>query len=219
MSKISVIIPCYNSSLTLGRAIQSVLNQTIDDFEIIIVDDASEDFELTKACINKFSDNRIKYFRHETNKNGSAARNTGILNSQGEYIAFLDADDEWYSEHLKRSLEHIISLASDKYIVYCKNLVKTGGFKDIVMPEVGIQPNEKLSDYLFCRKGYISTPSLFAFSAIFKNIMFNEDLIRHQDYDILLRIESEGYKFSLSDHVGVIVHWENNDTEKKGATP
>jgi len=90
---VSVIIPTYNRAHLVGRAIRSVLNQTYQDFEIIVVDDCSTDN--TEEIVKGFNDHRIRYMRHDRNRGGSAARNTGIKASQGKYIAFLDSDDEW----------------------------------------------------------------------------------------------------------------------------
>ncbi|GAH83893.1 unnamed protein product, partial [marine sediment metagenome] len=102
---VSVIIPTYNRADMVGRAIQSVINQTYQDFEIIIIDDASTDNTREVAREFQEREKRIKYFKHEINKGGGAARNTGIKNSKGEYIAFLDSDDEWYPEKLEKQIE------------------------------------------------------------------------------------------------------------------
>ncbi len=104
-SLISVIIPTYNQGDFLPRAIKSVLEQTFQNFELIIVDDASTDN--TEEVVKKFQeeDERIKYKRHQKNKGGNAARNTGLRNAKGEYIAFLDSDDEWLSRKLEKQLE------------------------------------------------------------------------------------------------------------------
>src|SRR5437868_7134370 len=100
MPKVSVIIPTYNRGKLITRAVNSVLNQTFNDFEIIIVDDGSKDE--TKNILMPYQNqkkNRIKYFYQE-NRGISAARNRGIKESTGEYIAFLDSDDEWVSDKL-----------------------------------------------------------------------------------------------------------------------
>ena len=91
--KVSVIIPTYNRASLLPRAVNSVLAQTYSDYEIIVVDDCSPDN--TQDVIAAFSDPRIRSFRHVTNRRQSAAINTGIANARGEYIAFLDDDDEF----------------------------------------------------------------------------------------------------------------------------
>lgn len=90
--KVSVIIPTYNRASLLPRAVNSVLAQTYGDYEVIIVDDCSTDD--TQRVIAEFTDSRIRQFRHKVNRGVSAARNTGIANARGEYIVFLDDDDE-----------------------------------------------------------------------------------------------------------------------------
>src|SRR3989442_437688 len=103
MSKVSVIIPTYNRAEFLGLALTSVLNQTFQDFEILIIDDNSQDS--TQEVVTNFGDERIKYIRHDVNKRVAAARNTGVANSNGEYIAFLDDDDEWFPDKLQIQLD------------------------------------------------------------------------------------------------------------------
>lgn len=98
MPKVSVIIPCFNTGRHLGDAIRSVLDQTFADFEIVIVDDGSNDN--TPEVVRSFEDSRIRYVWQE-NRGLPSARNTGIRASSGEYVAFLDADD-WF---LPRKLE------------------------------------------------------------------------------------------------------------------
>jgi glycosyltransferase involved in cell wall biosynthesis len=103
MPQVSVIIPTYNRAHLLSRAIKSVLNQTFQDFEIIIVDDASTDD--TDKLVASFHDNRIRYIQHEKNRGGGAARNSAITQAQGDYIAFLDSDDEWLPEKLEKQMK------------------------------------------------------------------------------------------------------------------
>ena len=100
---VSVIIPTYNRAHLVGRAIRSVLAQTFQDFEIIVVDDASTDN--TEEVIRAFGDPRIIFLHQETNRGPSAARNTGIRASRGEYIAFLDSDDGWLPRKLEKQLD------------------------------------------------------------------------------------------------------------------
>ena len=93
----SVVIPAYNAEKFITNAVKSVLDQTYPDFELVLIDDGSVDG--TKAQIEQFSDDRIRYIYQE-NGGVSAARNKGILESRGDYVCFLDADDEWKTEHL-----------------------------------------------------------------------------------------------------------------------
>lgn len=101
--RVSVVIPVFNRAAAVGRAIESVLVQTCQDFEIVVVDDGSTDG--SAAAVAAFADRRIKLVRHERNRGGSAARNTGIQASSAPYIAFLDSDDEWLPTKLERQLE------------------------------------------------------------------------------------------------------------------
>ena len=99
---ISVVMPTYNRAHTLYRSVGSLLNQTFEDFELIIVDDGSKDD--TETVVRSFKDSRIRYLRHEHNKGAAAARNTGIRSSQAPYVAFLDSDDKWLPEKLEKQL-------------------------------------------------------------------------------------------------------------------
>jgi glycosyltransferase involved in cell wall biosynthesis len=106
MSLFSVIIPLYNKENYVEKAINSILNQTYNDFEIIIIDDCSTDlsYEITKKNVSE----KIRLIKHDKNKGLSATRNTGILNSKAEYITFLDADDVWkptYLEEIKSLID------------------------------------------------------------------------------------------------------------------
>jgi glycosyltransferase involved in cell wall biosynthesis len=102
---VSVVIPTYNRSKELARAIKSVLNQTYQNFEILVVDDGSE--ENLRVVCDSFNDQRIRFLRNNTHTNANVARNRGIKEAQGEYIAMLDSDDEYLPHHLSRRVEKI----------------------------------------------------------------------------------------------------------------
>lgn len=100
----SVIIPTYNRRQLLTKAIDTVLAQTFDDFELIIIDDGSTDD--TKEVVADYDDQRIQYFYQE-NQGPAAARNLGLKHVQGEWIAFLDSDDWWLPQKLQRAVDYI----------------------------------------------------------------------------------------------------------------
>lgn len=100
---VSVIIPTHNRPQQLLKAVRSVLKQSFQDFEIIIVDDASRD-AIVQNCI-EFQDQRIEIIRNDQSEGGSRARNRGIFKSRGRYIAFLDDDDIWQPQKLEEQLK------------------------------------------------------------------------------------------------------------------
>lgn len=101
--KISVIMSAYNAQKTISRAIRSVLNQTYDDIELIVVNDCSTDN--TEKIVKKYKDNRIVYIKHDVNLGAGCARNTGIKNATGDYIAFLDSDDYYNKEYIQTMVD------------------------------------------------------------------------------------------------------------------
>jgi len=103
--KVSVIVPTYNRAHRIRRCLDSVLGQTISPYEVIVVDDASTDD--TTSVVKSISDERLRLIIMPSNKGAQAARNVGIKNAQGDYIAFLDSDDEWVPEKLEWQMKEI----------------------------------------------------------------------------------------------------------------
>ncbi|MDE5628520.1 MAG: glycosyltransferase family 2 protein [Muribaculaceae bacterium] len=187
--EISVIIPTYKNRGALARAIKSVLSQTFSDVEIIVVDDngAGSPAQIATAeIIEEFSDDkRVKYIIHQENRNGAAARNTGIFASSAEFIAFLDDDDWFYPE--KCELQRNFLLSHPEYeAVYCQ------GFRKGLLISSDI-PAGSLSREILMGKSYMFTPSLmFRRNALLKIGGFDENFKRHQDYELLLRYFANG---------------------------
>jgi glycosyltransferase involved in cell wall biosynthesis len=196
--KVSVIIPTYNRAHLIGRAIQSVLNQTYQDFELIVVDDGSTDN--TNEVIKEFSqkDKRILYIKHDKNKGGSAARNTGIKAARGEYIAFQDSDDEWLPEKLEKQMGILEKVSQEVGVVYTgfwriKEDKKKYTPSDKVLKKEGDIHNELL------KGNFITTQSIIVRKECFKEMgYFDESLPRLQDWELVLRL-SEKYKFKFID--------------------
>jgi glycosyltransferase involved in cell wall biosynthesis len=102
---VSVVLPVFNGESSIARAVRSVLGQTISNLELIVVDDASAD--RTIDLLSRYSEPRLELVRLERNSGAAAARNAGIRRARGDYIAFLDSDDEWLPQKLERQLELI----------------------------------------------------------------------------------------------------------------
>jgi glycosyltransferase involved in cell wall biosynthesis len=192
MPEVTVIIPTRNRASYLGGAIKSVLAQSFEDLEIIVVDDCGDDNSETVAA--SFRDPRIRYLRHDRQRGGAAARNTGIANSSGEYVAFLDDDDEWYPEKLARQVSVMQASAPEIGGVY------TGYF--IVDRASGqirgqIVPNNRgdLSQALLAGNCIGSTSSMLLRRACLDKVGgFDERLPSFQDYDLWLRL-ARSYQF------------------------
>lgn len=214
--KLSVVIPYYKNAKEIKRSLSSVFAQTFQDFEVLLINDASPDWEMALPIIKSFDDNRLKIISHETNQNGAVARNTGIKAAQGEFIAFLDADDEWLTAHLSNLLK--TQKNNDSDLLYSSCSVHSFNDFKYVLPKKSFLSSKNLSEYLFCDSGFIATPSIMIRTSKAQQILFNEHLKRHQDYDFLLRLEADQIKFAWSKEVTVIVHWEENDIESKGGT-
>jgi len=182
---VSVIIPTYNRAHLVGRAIRSVLNQTFQDFEIIVVDDGSTDN--TEEVVKGFNDPRIRYIRHEYNRGGSAARNTGIRAARGEYIAFLDSDDEWLPQKLERQVKAFKDLDETTALVYT-------GLRFVDRKGALIREQQpRLKGYVFrelLRRNAIGTASsvLLRRESLLSVGLFNEALPSRQDLDLWVRI-------------------------------
>jgi len=201
---VSVIIPTYNRAHLVGRAIRSVLNQTYQDFEIIVVDDGSTDN--TEEVVKGFNDGRIRYIRHDKNKGGAAARNTGIKVARGEYIAFLDSDDEWLARKLEKQMALFETSDSRVGVIYCRWYV--------VDDDAGFVKQDK--DQALCR-GHIWHTLLEGSCAIFTPLAivrrecfencggFDESLPSYQDLDLWLRI-AQYYHFDFVNEPLVVMH-------------
>jgi glycosyltransferase involved in cell wall biosynthesis len=211
--KVSVIIPNYNRTNKLKLAINSVLNQSFQDFEILVVDDFSEKIEEIKVLIEDFNDNRIKFIEHSINRGGGAARNTGILKAKGKYIAFLDSDDAWAKNKIEKQF-----LACEKYgnevFCYTQTKVYTNNWTKI-LPNRGKYGDESVSKYLFQNNKFIPTPSMFISSTLAKKCLFNEKLRRHQDYDFLFKVEKLKPSFIFLNEPLTIVNWRDGKNLKK----
>jgi glycosyltransferase involved in cell wall biosynthesis len=189
--KVSVVIPTYNRAHVVGRAIGSVLAQTYQDFEVIVVDDASTDD--TEEVVKRFNDSRIRYLRHEKNLGGAVARNTGIKAAHGEYLAFLDSDDEWLPEKLERQMETLQDLPGNWAGVCCGFWLIDGEHVKESIPDWPRSIFDKLLVTCFLNGG----STLVARTEVINSIGgFDERLPRHQDWDLLLRL-AEKYELAI----------------------
>jgi glycosyltransferase involved in cell wall biosynthesis len=184
--EVSIVIPTYNRASFLKRSIGSVLIQTFNDFEVIVVDDASEDN--TEEIVNSFYDTRIRYIRHNTNLGGSVARNTGISVARGRYIAFQDSDDEWLIEKLDKQVRVMDACGEEIGAVYA-GFLKWDGQKADYSPQPKIKIREGDISHQILEGNFVGTPTLLVRSECLQRIGgFDEALERFQDWDLVIRM-------------------------------
>jgi len=180
---ISVVIPTYNREKEILRSVESVRKQTVKDLEIIVVDDGSTD--LTEEVIKRIDDSRIQYIKHKTNLGGCAARNTGVSNAHGKYIAFQDSDDVWYENKLEVEMNSLLTNNAD--IVFCKMNKIVNGEPVAVVPRNYSEGFLKPDSNVFG----IGTPTLLGKAEVFKDNAFDETLPRFQELELLMRLSTK----------------------------
>lgn len=210
MPRVSVVTPTYNHTEELDRAIQSVVDQTFDDLEHIVVDDASDECD-PRTIVNRFDDDRLEYVSHEENKGAGAARNTGIAAAEGDLIAFLDSDDFWTEQKLERQVSEIESLNDEWVGVYCG--VQTDRkrlFKHVAGRVLGDRPavtgdTEVLRRLLYPNSGFaLGSTFLVKRDAIERAGLFDESLSRYEEVELATRIVEVGKIGYVDEDLAVI---------------
>ncbi len=185
--KVTVIVPCYNHAHFLPDAIHSILGQTFVDWEAIIVDDGSTDN--TQEVAAQFTDPRIRYIYQE-NRGLSAARNTGLRNARGEFIALLDADDMWEPEFLEisvRMLETNRNIAA----TYCGFRYMDSNGNMLPISVCRVVPPDRFRDELL-KGSWLSSCSVVVRASVYQEVgLFDESLSACEDYDMWLRISAK----------------------------
>ena len=217
MCTVSVVVPTYNRGVRLKQTIESVLNQQFEDFELIVVDDGSTDD--TAVVVDEFDDPRVRYLAHQSNKGGSAARNTGIEASEGEYIAFLDDDDEWHPDKLGHQIAHLKERSDDRVAAYCDfrtirhgtgsslRRILTNFLMDTTGPQKKPEGGEEIiPDLLAMELPLGGASTLVIERPVVKQLGgFDPDFPRHQDWEFLLRLLRVG-KLAYVDEPLVFKH-------------
>ena len=205
---VSVIIPTYKRPEKLPRVISSVQNQTYPNIEIIIVDDNNPDTDArkhTEEIMASYADNpRVKYVKHEHNKNGSAARNTGARNSNAKYVAFLDDDDEFYPEKIEAQVKRLEELP-DVFAV-CYTTVVYEKEDGSISESEEKREGDLFFDALTRELSFQAGSNLFVRKDAFDSIGgFDETFKRSQDKEVVTRLLQK-YKIAYAPVKGVHAH-------------
>ena len=208
---VSVIIPTYARSQYIWRARDSVLHQTYQNIEIIVVDDNGENtkdqlitYQTLKPYIEK---KQIRYITHKTNLNGSAARNTGIFNAKGEYICLLDDDDEFFPSKIEKQI-NVLSQLDDSWAgVYCNSMnriVTSNGFQEKIN-KVRHSDNLK-EDFLSCQAQFGSSSLMLKKHVCIELNGFDTTFKRHQDWEFIVRVLRK-YKLKQVEANGALLYY------------
>lgn len=187
---ISVVIPVYNREKTILRALNSVLGQTYPNIEVIVVDDGSTDatVQIVRNCI----DERVRLICLSGNQGANRARNAGISEAKGDYIAFQDSDDEWLTDKLEKQLAYM--LKTSVKAVYCPYILVDAG-KTCIVPENYTNQDicEKNVAETLKKNNVVGTPTLMVKRELFSQIgMFDVEMKRMQDYEFVIRLVKNG---------------------------
>tara|TARA_B100000927_G_C16401987_1_gene443802 strand:+ start:90 stop:1007 length:918 start_codon:yes stop_codon:yes gene_type:complete len=191
----SIIIPTYNNDFLLKKAIYSVISQTLQDFELLIIDNNSKD--QTSEIISSFNDSRIKHIKINNEGIIAKSRNLGINLAKGEWIAFLDSDDIWYYQRLEKisnTIKKVIKLdviSTNEYKVYDNSSKKLKLF-------YGVSGRNKYKQLILYGNRFSPSATVVRKSFLKKNsIFFKEDkkFVTVEDYDFWLMLAFYNAKF------------------------
>lgn len=214
---VTVIMPTYKGADNIEKSVQSVLQQSYKNIELIIIDDNglnTKEQIKTKEVLSKYkSDKRLIYLIHEKNINGSAARNTGIKKSKGEYIAFLDDDDYFLKDKIKLQVELFNKLGKEYGLLY-GGLVEeySEHYKREIIP---MQEKNFLFNYL-SGKLFVCSSTIMIRREIIDTVgLWDESFKRHQDMEFIVRVANK-YEVSYIDKVCVTKKRLDRNLPKNG---
>ncbi len=211
MPSVSVIIPSYNTSRYLPAALESVLAQTFEDWEAIIVDDGSTDN--TKDIVDRLRpqfSGRLHYY-YQANRGLPAARNAAIMRAAGEFIALLDADDVWMPDRLACGVEHLRRHPAIGFVHARVARIDAAG-RIIEYP--GIRPprflSGKIADYIYDRRAHVLCPTVLVRRRCFDDVgLFDEQMRATEDRDMWYRIAS---RFPVGFENKILAHYRITPT-------
>lgn len=188
---VSVVVPTFHRPHLVGRAVQSVLAQTVRELEVVVVVDSRDDE--TCSALGTIADPRLVVHVPGRHLGNADARNAGVSLARAPWVAFLDDDDDWFPVKLERQLPVALGAPAGSHpIVSCRVLVRaTGG--TMVWPRRTPDPGEDLSEYFFCRRtpftgeGMVTTTSILTTRALLRHVPFTSGLTRHEDPDWVMR--------------------------------
>lgn len=218
MSPVSVVVPFYNRSRFLSRLLNSLLSQSLAPQAVYIVDNGSNEAEIYASldiiCNTKYTTLNIVYVSTIDKGNANYARNLGYILSDTKYVAFLDSDDWWESNHLKDSIEFLVN--SDKSAVYSGAIIHTKN-SHYINHSIDVNYFDNPFGLILSNLGYLATaPSFVVDKSLVSNCVFwDVNLKRHQDFDYFASIFYNGGGWCYCPRANVNVDWDEGGMNKK----
>ncbi len=166
----SIVVPTYNRADSIITTVEGCLLQRCGDFELLVIDDGSTDN--TKDVLAEIDDPRLHYLQQE-NAGPAAARNRGVEQSRGQYIAYLDADDSWFPEYLEQACEFLQNNNNNNFL-YSQIIVDRGVGRYWIKPDRGIEADESIFDYLYVAGGFIQTSTMIVEATLARKVRWDE---------------------------------------------
>lgn len=206
----SVVVPVYNRAVALEGALRSVVAQTCQDFEIVVVDDGSTDEPA--VTVRNVGDDRIRLIRQE-NRGGGAARNRGIDEARGKYVALLDSDDRFQPQHLA-TMKNLMDGRSN-ILGYAPVIADRGRGRRVLKPLRCIAPHEHMASYLLCDRGFIPTMTMVVDTSLARKVRFAENLRSAEDTDFAIRLYLVGCQFVMAEKPGAV--WRDGHDKSRSS--
>ena len=198
---ISVVIPCFNARKTICRSITSVLQQSGVDIEVIVVDDGSTDD--TKEIVDSIKDPRLQYV-WQVNAGPSAARNKGVELASGKFIAFLDADDEWYPRKLLIQLQYMQEKKKLASVTDVEERSLDGRAYVCKKPDLTNRSSQEVIDLIYQGKITRNTPTLVVEKNLFNQVGgFDLELKNREDHYLLCKLAEKGKLCILNEELTI----------------
>ncbi|MDB3935380.1 glycosyltransferase family 2 protein [Granulosicoccus sp.] len=190
--RFSVIIPTYNRADSVLDTLSSCFAQSCEDFEIVVVDDGSSD--ATLDTLKSVDDSRLVVIAQE-NAGPAAARNRGMRQARGQYIAFLDSDDQWYPDFLE-AVEKVIK-AEGEVLVYGQIVVDRGVGRYWVKPDRALQAEESIYDFLYVHGGFIQTSTMVVPRQLCDKVLWDESVTYGDNDQFAIDCWRTGIRFCM----------------------
>lgn len=202
--KVSIITPMHNDANFISETINSVLNQTHTNFELLLIDDASSDntIQIVQSFLN---DKRIKLICNEKNHGAAFSRNLGLKEATGEYVAFLDGDDLWNSTKLEKQLAFMIQ---NNYLFSCTYYEIIDETSKFLGKYVTCPP--KITHKMFMRSCYIGCLTAMYRREVYENLQIPDTILKRNDYALWLKISENADCFCLNEYLAMYRKRENS---------